>query len=114
MAESESVITINNQLVSKTPAISHYNSNHMYRVAYSFPECVGVEMVVQHYQFGFRNVEGGTGSYGGVCKARCDGLPCAAKIMHPTLLDPGNLKNVICSAPPHPPPPPPPPVLWYL
>ena len=50
-------------------------------------------MAVQHYQFGFHNVELfkednlGTGSYGGVCKARCDGLPCAAKIMHPTLFD---------------------------
>ena len=50
-------------------------------------------MAVQHYQFGFCNVELfkedtlGTGSYGGVCKARCDGLPCAAKIMHPTLFD---------------------------
>ena len=50
-------------------------------------------MAVQDYQFGFRNVELfkedtlGTGSYGGVCKARCDGLPCAAKIMHPTLFD---------------------------
>ena len=34
----------------------------------------------------------GSGSYGGVCKAKCDGLLCAAKIMHPTLfdlLDPG-------------------------
>ena len=46
-----------------------------------------------HFQFGFRNIELfkedtlGTGSYGGVCKARCDGLPCAAKIMHPTLFD---------------------------
>ena len=29
----------------------------------------------------------GTGSYGGVCKAKCDGLLCAAKIMHPTLFD---------------------------
>ena len=54
-------------------------------------------MAVQHYQFGFRNVELfkednlGTGSYGGVCKARCDGLPCAAKIMHPTLFDPGTV-----------------------
>ena len=50
-------------------------------------------MAVQDYQFGFHNVELfkednlGTGSYGGVCKARCDGLPCAAKIMHPTLFD---------------------------
>ena len=29
----------------------------------------------------------GSGSYGGVCKAKCDGLVCAAKIMHPTLFD---------------------------
>ena len=29
----------------------------------------------------------GTGSYGGVCKAKCDSLLCAAKIMHPTLFD---------------------------
>ena len=29
----------------------------------------------------------GSGSYGGVCKAQCDGLLCAAKIMHPTLFD---------------------------
>ena len=48
---------------------------------------------LQRYQFGFRNVELfkedtlGTGSYGGVCKAKCDGLPCAAKIMHRTLFD---------------------------
>ena len=34
----------------------------------------------------------GSGSYGGVCKAKCDELLCAAKIMHPTLFylrDPG-------------------------
>ena len=30
----------------------------------------------------------GSGSYGGVCKAKCDGLLCAVKIMHPTLFDP--------------------------
>ena len=29
----------------------------------------------------------GSGSYGGVCRAKCDGVPCAAKIMHPTLFD---------------------------
>ena len=46
-----------------------------------------------HFQFGFRHIElckedtFGTGSYGGVCKAKCDGLVCAAKIMHPTLFD---------------------------
>ena len=30
----------------------------------------------------------GIGSYGSVCKARCDNLVCAAKILHPTLFDP--------------------------
>ena len=29
----------------------------------------------------------GSGSYGWVCKAKCDGMLCAAKIMHPTLCD---------------------------
>ena len=29
----------------------------------------------------------GAGSYGRVCKATCDTLPCAAKIIHPTLFD---------------------------
>ena len=44
-------------------------------------------------EFVYRNIELykedtlGTGSYGGVCKAKCDGLICAAKIMHPTLFD---------------------------
>ena len=43
--------------------------------------------------FAYRNIELykseslGSGSYGGVCKAKCDGLLCAAKIMHPTLFD---------------------------
>ena len=50
-------------------------------------------MAARNYQFRFRVVELfkgdtlGTGSYGGVCKAKCDGLLCAAKIMHPTLFD---------------------------
>ncbi len=30
----------------------------------------------------------GIGSYGSVCKAMCDDLLCAAKIIHPTLFDP--------------------------
>ena len=30
----------------------------------------------------------GIGSYGKVCKAECDGLVCAAKLMHETLFDP--------------------------
>ena len=50
-------------------------------------------MAEQQQEFGYHNIvlyksqTLGTGSYGGVCKAKCDGLPCAAKIMHPTLFD---------------------------
>ena len=39
----------------------------------------------------------GIGSYGAVCKAMCDDLPCAAKILHPTLFQftaPGNTSVV--------------------
>ena len=50
-------------------------------------------MAERQTEFAYRNIELfksqslGSGSYGGVCKAKCDGLPCAAKIMHPTLFD---------------------------
>ena len=50
-------------------------------------------MAERQIEFTYRNIELfksqslGSGSYGGVCKAKCDGLPCAAKIMHPTLFD---------------------------
>ena len=40
----------------------------------------------------------GSGSYGAVCKAMCDDLPCAAKIIHPTLLQfsiPGTTLNLM-------------------
>ena len=43
------------------------------------------------YEFCYQRVELlkteslGIGSYGAVCKAMCDDLPCAAKILHPTL-----------------------------
>ena len=30
----------------------------------------------------------GIGSYGAVCKVKCDDLLCAAKIVHPTLFNP--------------------------
>ena len=55
-------------------------------------------MAVQRQtEFAYHNIELykseslGSGSYGGVCKAKCDELLCAAKIMHPTLFDPLNL-----------------------
>ena len=50
-------------------------------------------MAEQQNKFAYHNIQLykseslGSGSYGGVCKAKCDGLLCAAKIMHPTLFD---------------------------
>ena len=50
-------------------------------------------MAEQQQEFGYHNIvlyksqTLATGSYGGVCKAKCDSLLCAAKIMHPTLFD---------------------------
>ena len=50
-------------------------------------------MTERRTEFAYCNIELykseslGSGSYGGVCKAKCDGLLCAAKIMHPTLFD---------------------------
>lgn len=44
-------------------------------------------------EFGFNNIELfknmqelGSGSYGRVYKAKCDGVLCAAKVMHPDFL----------------------------
>ena len=36
----------------------------------------------------FKDQTLGIGAYGAVCKAKCDDLLCAAKIIHPTLFDP--------------------------
>ena len=36
----------------------------------------------------FKDKTFGIGSYGAVCKAKCDDLLRAAKIIHPTLFDP--------------------------
>ena len=36
----------------------------------------------------------GIGSYGSVCKAKCDDLLCAAKIIHPTLFNPTALHQI--------------------
>ena len=36
----------------------------------------------------------GIGSYGSVCKAKCDDLLCASKIIHPTLFDPTALHQI--------------------
>ena len=44
--------------------------------------------------FGYRNIQVfvkqsplGVGSFGAVYRARCDELPCVAKVLHPTLID---------------------------
>ena len=50
-------------------------------------------MAEQQTEFAYHNIQLykseslGSGSHGEVCKAKCDGLLCAAKIMHPTLFD---------------------------
>ena len=55
--------------------------------------CPVATMTEKRIEFSYRNIKLyksqslGSGSYGGVCKAKCDGLLCAAKIMHPTLFD---------------------------
>ena len=46
----------------------------------------------QHYRL-FRNATLGTGAYGMVCKAKLDELPCAAKLLHPILVDGTDPKN---------------------
>ena len=60
----------------------------------SFADFEGQSMAQKlqhHYEFHYQRVELlkteelGVGSYGSVCKALCDDLPCAAKILHPTL-----------------------------
>ena len=49
---------------------------------------------IREYKNGFKSIQLlndqtiGIGSYGRVCKAKCDALICAAKILHPTLFDP--------------------------
>ena len=49
---------------------------------------------IPKYQFNCKSVQLlkdqslGIGSYGAVCKTKCDDLLCAAKIIHPTLFDP--------------------------
>ena len=46
----------------------------------------------RHYRL-FRNATLGTGAYGQVCRAKLDELPCAAKLLHPILVDRSDPKN---------------------
>lgn len=43
----------------------------------------------------FKDQSLGIGSFGKVCKAKCDDLICAAKILHPTLFDPTAKNQVV-------------------
>ena len=65
--------------------------------SFKFVVIIAVAQLIKG-QFGYRKVQLikteplGTGSYGAVYKAMCDDLPCAGKILHPTLFqsnDPG-------------------------
>ena len=38
-------------------------------------------------KYGFKDQTLGIGAYGKVCRARCDNLDCAAKLLHETLFD---------------------------
>lgn len=42
----------------------------------------------------FKDKTLGIGSFGKVCKAKCDDLLCAAKILHPTLFDPTVMHHI--------------------
>ena len=54
-------------------------------------------MAQQQLRFGtlrlMRDATLGRGAYGQVCKATLDELPCAAKLLHPILVDPNNPRN---------------------
>ena len=58
---------------------------------------IGLVMAQQQFRFGtlrlVRDATLGTGAYGQVCKATLDELPCAAKLLHPILVDPNNPRN---------------------
>ena len=59
-----------------------------------------LSMAERPKSFRFKNVQLlkdqslGIGSYGAVCKAKCDDLICAAKIIHPTLFNPTALQQI--------------------
>ena len=62
------------------------------------PQIMAAQMEAGRH-FRYRNVQIfksqslGVGSYGAVYRARCDQLPCAAKLIHPILANPGAPRN---------------------
>ena len=67
-------------------------------VSPSHPQIMAAQMEAGRH-FRYRNVQIfksqslGVGSYGAVYRARCDQLPCAAKLIHPILANPGAPRN---------------------
>ena len=58
-------------------------------------------MMARQYTVGYKSVELfkdqilGMGSYGKVCKTKCDDLLCAAKLLHETLFDPTTHRLIV-------------------
>ena len=50
--------------------------------------------IITAFQQHFKEQSLGIGSYGAICKVKCDDLLCAAKIIHPTLFDPTALHQI--------------------
>ena len=78
-------------MLSPTQGSSFFEN--CYELAYGLLLPLLLVMAEKPTEFTYHNIELykweslGSGSYGGVCKAKCDGLLCAAKIMHPTIFD---------------------------
>ena len=70
-------------------SIDHRISNPLHTMA---QQAQGKTFQYQHYHL-FRDKTLGTGAYGQVCKAKLDELPCAAKLLHPILVDWTDPKN---------------------
>ena len=62
---------------------------------YASPQIMAAQM--EHFRYRnvqiFKSQSLGVGSYGAVYRARCDQLPCAAKLLHPILANPGAPRN---------------------
>ena len=67
----------------------HRVSNPLHTMA---QQAQGKTFHYRHYHL-FRDKTLGTGAYGQVCKAKLDELPCAAKLLHPILVDRTDPKN---------------------
>ena len=84
--------------------ISRCSESHMIIICYYVTKYVNYYFpaMAQKTEFVYHNIELykseslGSGSFGSVCKAKCDGLLCAAKLMHPALCDLHNTGTDFC------------------